>query len=106
MVDAFRCIEPPLSPLKLIKDNRAVSCRYEDPYFPPNFVFEATLLPGAEYDCVIFLCISHYNVYRIASRTLKPENYGSGGYFPVLGFKARERQHPYATPPSAKRTIQ
>lgn len=106
MVDAFRYIQPPFSPLKLIKDNRAVSCRYEDPYFPSNFVFEATLLPGAEYVFIVLLCLPYYNIYRISQRTLKPENYGSGEYFPVLGFKARERQHPYATPPSAKRTIQ
>lgn len=83
-------IEPPFQQLRLIKDNRAVSCQYRDPYFPSNFIFEATLLPGAE----------------IGPRTLKPENYGKGDYFPVLGFKARERQHPYSTPPSAKRTIQ
>lgn len=83
-------IEPPFPPLRVIKDNRVVSCQYEDPFFPSTFVFEATLLPGAE----------------IPTRTLKPENYGSGQYFPVLGFKPRERQHPYSTPPSAKRTIQ
>ena len=64
MVDAFRNIEPPFSSLKPIKDNRAVNCRYEDPYFPPDFVFEATLLPGAEYVfvLVILLCIPYYNV--------------------------------------------
>lgn len=49
MVDAVRFIEPPFPPLRLIKDNRVVSCQYDDPYFPSNYVFKATLLPGAEY---------------------------------------------------------
>lgn len=49
ILDAVRFIEPPFPPLRLIKDNRVVSCQYEDPFFPSTFVFEATLLPGAEY---------------------------------------------------------
>ena len=121
----FRYIEPPFPPLRLIKDNRVVSCQYEDPFFPSSFIFEATLLPGAEYVlyCIMLTRVQNIynlhnyyyeslmftlycNVLRIPTRTLKPRNYGSGEYFPVLGFKPRERQHPYSTPPSAKRTIQ
>lgn len=61
MLDGVRFIEPPFLPLRPIKDNRAVSCQYEDPYFPTAFVFEATLLPGAEYVfCICDIVILSY----------------------------------------------
>ena len=68
MLYAVRYIEPPFPPLCLIKDNRAVSCQYEDPFFPSSFVFEATLLPGAEYVlCCMVLTRIHdmYNLYML-----------------------------------------
>lgn len=49
IVDAVRLIKPPFSPLRLIKNNHVISCKYQDPEFPSGFVFDATLLPGAEY---------------------------------------------------------
>ncbi|XP_064394780.1 5'-3' exoribonuclease 2-like [Halichondria panicea] len=83
-------VQSPVPTRPDISKTFVMSSKFQDPHYPPEHIFEAKMLPGAE----------------LPDKVLRPSNY-SGRYQPSTGFRGGSTAHQrsYSAPDPAQRMV-